>query len=363
MTDDFVTRLGLQLRDAAEREARRGPVARAAMAARARVPPLTRARALAVAAIIAILAVLLYAALLLSKLEREKPPPGPGVVARFTAGQSLNAVAGGFGAGWVDDQGRGLVLRIDPRTHRVVARTRVPGDVELAVGAGSVWALGSTHSTYELDGPLVRIDPRTNRVLARISLQTRADRPFTAWHVHASRGVVWVVGPQGAFRLDPVTNRFTSSVDVAAGGYEAEGAALGASDLWVAVSDGGLLRLDARSGARKAVLHARGTPVAVGDALVVMGDLAAARLDPDTGRAIWRAPLGTTYASTAAAGTLWVNGAARAGPFARLTALDAHTGRVLRVVSTREFQPSSLAQVGTDIWLTTLAGKVVVVRP
>jgi outer membrane protein assembly factor BamB len=364
MTGDFGERLGLQLREAAEREARRGPVARAAMAARAGSPSLTPARALLVAAIIASVVPLLYAARLVSRLGRQdQAPPGRGVVARFTVGESLNSVAGGFGAGWVDDQGRGLVLRVDPQTHRVTARIPVPGDAELAVGAGSVWALGSTQSTYELDGPLVRIDPRTNRVVARIPLRTARGEPFTAWRVHASRDAVWLVGFRGAFRLDPATNRFTSAVAVGARGYQAESAALGGSDLWLSVSDGHLLRLDPRTGARKAVLRARGTPVIVGRALILMRDLAAARVNPATGRAAWQAPLGTTWAATAAAGAVWVNGAAGAGPFARLTALDARTGRVRRVVATGEFQPSALAPVGSDIWLTTLGGRVVVVRP
>lgn len=363
MTAQFVTQLGLQLREAAEREARRGPLARAAMQTRAALPPLTPARAVAAVALMALLTLLLYAAHLVASLQREPAvPPGPGVVARFTAGESLNAVAGGFGAGWVVDEGRGLVLRIDPQSHAVLARIRVPGDAELAVGAGSVWALGSTQSTDELDGPLARIDPRTNRVLARIPLRTPAGAPFTAWRVLAAGPVVWVVGPRGAFRLDPAANRFASVIDVGDHGYQAEGAALSPSDLWLSVSDGRLLRLDARTGARKGVLHARGLPVTVGHALIVMRDVVAARLDTTNGRATWQVPLGTTYAWAAASGALWVNGAARAGPFARLTALDHRTGRVLRVVPTHEFQPSAVAQVGSDLWLTTLSGKVVVVR-
>ncbi len=53
------------------------------------------------------------------------------------------------------------MTRIDPRTNRLVARVRFPRDSEpstLAIGAGSIWAVGPKQ--------IFRIDPKTNRVIA-----------------------------------------------------------------------------------------------------------------------------------------------------------------------------------------------------
>ena len=100
-------------------------------------------------------------------------PPADAPVARLVATIALNATPGsaavGEGAVWVATT-EGDVLRIDPRTSRVVgAPIRfAPSDrrnnVTVRVGAGAVFALDGNR------GRIVRIDPRTGRVTLRRTL-------------------------------------------------------------------------------------------------------------------------------------------------------------------------------------------------
>jgi YVTN family beta-propeller protein len=90
-----------------------------------------------------------------------------------TSGGSIWVGPSSFGDGalWVtqlprgDDFDNGLLLRIDPATNRVTARTPLgfgPGDT--CVAGGSVWALNGT------DGTVSQIDPSTARVRRTIDI-------------------------------------------------------------------------------------------------------------------------------------------------------------------------------------------------
>src|SRR6185312_6281684 len=77
--------------------------------------------------------------------------------------------------------GTGRLVRIDPRSNRVVARIRVArGICPIVVAAGSVWVAS------DMTNVLYRIDPRRLRIVARI--------PVANWpaHVAAAFGSVWV---------------------------------------------------------------------------------------------------------------------------------------------------------------------------
>lgn len=71
----------------------------------------------------------------------------------------------GFGSLWLI--GSDSVLRIDPRTLRVIARIRA-GGTTAAVGEGALWLLRYLRT----DAAIRRIDPRTNRVSATIRVPT-----------------------------------------------------------------------------------------------------------------------------------------------------------------------------------------------
>lgn len=139
----------------------------------------------------------------------ELDPRGPYILTRID--QRLNRVssprlrlrcATAFAAGsqavWVTDACRGVLLKIEPATGRIVRRIRVGRAVwDVELGAGSAWVV-------DADGGLVRrISPRTARVTATIP----ADGSVLA----LGEGAVWVMtagGRVGLVRqIDPRTNR------------------------------------------------------------------------------------------------------------------------------------------------------------
>jgi DNA-binding beta-propeller fold protein YncE len=80
--------------------------------------------------------------------------------------------------------GGDVVLRIDPRTNRVVDRFPVDPPSGLAFGHGSVWATSAGHGT------LSRIDPQTGEVVAKIEVGRRA----VDVAADEGSGAVWVAG-------------------------------------------------------------------------------------------------------------------------------------------------------------------------
>ena len=95
------------------------------------------------------------------------------------------AVAVGEGAVWVLGAGKRdfEVLRVDPATGRVTARTRFPASsrvTSLDVGLGAVWVVSSSSAT------LYRINPRSAAVTGRTDLGQRAGLPEVQF------GAVWV---------------------------------------------------------------------------------------------------------------------------------------------------------------------------
>jgi len=94
-------------------------------------------------------------------------------------------------------------MRIHPRTGRKVVvpgiETGEPPVVELAAGAGAVWAATTAGRQ------LLRIDPRTARVAASL--------PVPAQAVAVDRSGVWVRDAGGlVWRLDPASNRVVATV-------------------------------------------------------------------------------------------------------------------------------------------------------
>jgi Protein kinase domain len=128
-----------------------------------------------------------------------------------------NGVAAGEGSVWV--VGRNThgdeVLRIDPATGRVTARTRFPASARIdsiAVGFDAVWVVGSSPAT------LYRIDPRTAERAGQVVLGTsRPGRPeimerLYDWRSGRGESVVSVRLAGGAGRtaqVDPSTVTIT----------------------------------------------------------------------------------------------------------------------------------------------------------
>jgi YVTN family beta-propeller protein len=178
-------------------------------------------------------------------------------VAYLNVGRFPKSIASAAGLLWVVNATpfgkNGSVVSIDPGTNRLAGRPiplgRSPG--ALAAGAGSLWAAD------ELEGMLVHIDPKRRRVLARI----KVGRMPTAVAVGA--GAVWVAnsGDGTVSRIDPATNRVTKTIWV---GVAPRALAADAAGVWVVSTGSGVLsRIDPATGKAAIVRRRLGDPLAV----------------------------------------------------------------------------------------------------
>ena len=152
-------------------------------------------------------------------------------------GFSANITEVAFGAGsvWVSSgdyypgpaggkQPDDVVLRVNPRTNRVVDRISVYSSSGLAFGHGSVWVTSASYGT------LSRIDPQTGEVVAKIEV----GRGAVDIAAEERSGAVWVAGlylpkdyagraspkyseDRKLSRVDPATNRVVAEIPIRAG--------------------------------------------------------------------------------------------------------------------------------------------------
>lgn len=317
-----------------------------------RAPRRARVPVVAVAAIAA--ALLAVAWLLPASRSGPAAPDGPQVVARVAPGGGLTQVVSAFGSAWVLDNGDDLLLRMDPATRSVIARIPLRAGIAVAAGDGAVWVGEGVND-------LLRIDPRTNRVVARIALEPGA---FSGGAPLVIGDGVWVVGSRRALLVDARSGRVTNAVAIGRrGGGEARPAVALDGDLVVATGDRRLLRLDGRTGARKAAfaLPRDGTLAVHGGSLYLVDGAAVSRIDPASGRALWRAPIDRIGPVAAAGGRLWAEAPGRSGD--RVVALDPRSGRTVARLPVGEFGVLAMERIGPELWMATAGGDVVVVRP
>ena len=362
MNQDFVTQLRLQLREAALREERRTPLAQRVVRARRGLPG---PAPLAVAVVVALLAVAVTIGAM--KLRGEPEPVKPRVIQTFTVANGLSSLAPGSGAVWATDAINEEILRIDPESHKVVARIPSSEQTQLATGAGAVWALGGDLLTAGASGPvqLERIDPRTNRVVARIPVRAPSGDNFAPLFVEADDEHVWVCGAGGALRIDPGRNapdRFVAFPGEPTG-FMAEG-----ERVWVLLPGGRLHELDARTGKVVTDIRVRDTDAAhLGPGrpgTLTVGDQSHLTLiERATGRVLWRASLGETVRGWIRDGdAFWVHVSRAPEGRDTLVRLDADTGRPTGQVALRDEDATGLAKVGRDIWVASPIGTIRVVR-
>ena len=353
MSDDFVTRLGLQLQEAAERDVRRSAPVRALRGSRRYSPAVAGAVALAV------VVAAVVAATLWLRGDETPLPAQPRVVATLHVTDNPVQIVDAFGSIWIADNVAGRILRLDPATGAVQAtiQVRTGNWLWITPVRGQLWA-----SVDEL--PLIqRIDPGTNRVVARTPVRTPDGRPFRVGNVWAAGDNVWAVSTIGALRLDPATGRGRGLADAP---RDVRWFELSDDTLWALGLGDTLHRLDPRTGARRGSIPS-GLPgtegiAAVEGALYATRGAELARLDPATGAAIWtRTFPGRLNGMTQSRDVGWAH-VTIDGQGDRLVSFDVATGRILSTTPLDTIGLTGLAASGDRVWLNTPGGATVVVR-
>ena len=272
----------------------------------------------------------------------------PQPVARVVTGAGPCGAASGFGSVWVAVYGTGRLVRIDPRSNRVVARIRIArGICPIVVAASSVWVAS------DMTNMLYRIDPRRRRIVARI--------PVANWpaHVTAAFGSVWVSAYERGTvaRVDPRRNRVSR---VYAVGGKPSGLAQAGGALWIAFGRNGssLGRLDPKTGTltRSSIGHnGPGFLSAIAGSLwTTTADGFAVRFDPFAKEVVAAFPVPGTPAEAAAGpdGMVWV----AEKQHNTLTRIDPDRNRIVDVTGAG---PGALdiASAAGDMWVTSFAGR------
>jgi outer membrane protein assembly factor BamB len=353
MREDFVTQLRLQLRDAAEREARRGPLTRALRALRwnAGAPTLMVGAAVAAAAVIALV--------VLPFLRDDNPVPAGGglrVVAQQPLVQQGAGLEPAFSAVWAADKGTGEILRLDPRTRAVQARIVLGGEPTIVAGEDALWAIAA--------GKLQRIDPATERVTGKLTLPLPEGTGFPV----PGRGAMWVLDGVAMRRVDLERMVIDRRVRLIKGGFLATGFAFDANAIYVQRSDGVITSYDAGSGARLGAVRIDPSAhlEAVASGRLLLGTATGVvAIDPATGRRAWTRELGAAKVNGIREdGTeVWVQAADATTGRDRLWRIDAGDGRVLGSLSLPEFGVAGMAPVGAAMWLLSPGGALTVVAP
>src|SRR4051812_39475704 len=207
-------------------------------------------------------AVLLAALAGCSPAERASVP-----LMRFEAGENLGAMTVADGDVWVNDFGREEVVRIDGRDGRVLARLPLGSRIALATAGRSVWALRWGGRFFRTPtGPLLRIDPRSGRVVQRLAARGPSGAEMIGFGVLASGASLWVWGPNRVLQIEASSGRPLRDLPVDQRYGELTGAAPdGSGGLLATTGDGHLART-----APAGVLPGRRQPALSGSELQVV---------------------------------------------------------------------------------------------
>jgi streptogramin lyase len=156
------------------------------------------------------------------------------------------------GALWAPSR-TGVLYRVDPTRGTVTARIPVNGQlVDVVAAAGSVWVVSYSGRA------VIRVNPRTNRVVRRIPLP-RAGGGGSG--ITAAGGAVWAGQTQGTaiYRIDPRRDR---AVPVTTGSLGPAWFSASGDDVWFSnIYDDSVQRLDAATRKVTATVAVRAVPV------------------------------------------------------------------------------------------------------
>ncbi len=170
------------------------------------------------------------------------PRDGPGLLVRIDArsGRVVARIPVGSGPGpiaatasriWVwNTSAPTSLMGIDPATNRVAATVALPGVLDIAAGPGGLWATGS-------GAGIVRLDPLSGQVVRRIASAVGA-RDLAVGRSGVYTGGTTCAGCAASFVARTSIAGGHTGPRVPVGAMEI-GLALGAGALWVANFDGG----------------------------------------------------------------------------------------------------------------------------
>jgi DNA-binding beta-propeller fold protein YncE len=130
-------------------------------------------------------------------------------------------VAAGVGSVWIAER-PGSVVRLDPRTGRVIDRIDVPGTPDdIAAGEGAVWVADKLAST------VFRIDPKKNQVVSEFPVGGSLDE------IAVGQGAVWILDSTAGTlaSIRPDTEEIRGPFPV---GSDPTGLDVGLGSVWVA---------------------------------------------------------------------------------------------------------------------------------
>jgi YVTN family beta-propeller protein len=276
------------------------------------------------------------------------PPAGAlgRVVATIPVGASPADVLVSYGAVWVASAGQGTVSRIDPATNTVTRTIQVGRDpVRLAAGFGSIWVANQTEQT------LSRIDARTGQLVATIPLPTLGPNQLAV-----GAGSVWAIAGYLLVRIAPATNKaavIDADWELVAGGLTVAGGRVWLSGrAYPGVQP--IVRVDPATNQKADTI-----PTAADGALAAGGGSvwhassvtqSIHRLDSRSGRTLAQIPVGVVpkYLS-AADGSLWVG-----SDSGRVTRIDLATNKVTGTFQVSGRAPAVTAGLGA-VWIVDTA--------
>jgi YVTN family beta-propeller protein len=170
-------------------------------------------------------------------------PKTGAVVADVPIGGRPVAIAIGAGGVWVVNADDQTIVRIDPKSRKVVKTIGGIGSnvSDVAVGFDSVWVAGGN------DGTLTRIDPALNAPGEPVDLgRDTGLLPQAVFLVATGGESVWVTRGNTLLRIDPHDDQVTKTIAA----NRPQGLGVGAGSVWLTLLNEHLLRFDPTTGKR-----------------------------------------------------------------------------------------------------------------
>jgi YVTN family beta-propeller protein len=276
------------------------------------------------------------------------PPPGSlgRVAATIPVGTSPVDVVISQDAVWVANAAQGTVSRIDPATNTVTQTIQVGRNpLRLVAGFGSIWVANHTEQTIS------RIDARTGQPLATIPTPTLGPNQLAV-----GAGSVWALAGYLPRRIDPTTNQAVAvdadwelvdgGLAVAGGRVWLSGAAYSGAQPIVSVDPASNRKADTIPTEAEGALAAGGG--SVWHAGITTQTIY--RLDPRSGRTLAKIPIGVVAKHlTAADGSLWVG-----SDSGRVTRIDTATNKVTGTFQVSGRAPAVAVGYGA-VWIVDTA--------